>query len=157
MKAEEVFRNPIQIGMVTDDLEKTLGYFQEILGIGPFTVVDFPPEGVEDVRMHYYGKQEPFTAKFCFFNLGNIEFEVIQPISGKTIWHDWLEKHGGPGLQHIKFLLPEHDPVREYMASKGIQISQSGSSVGKNFGKVWEYFDLDDKLGFSIETMNEII
>ena len=38
MKAEEVFRNPIQIGMVTDDLEKTLSDFQEILGIGPFTL-----------------------------------------------------------------------------------------------------------------------
>ena len=43
------------------------------------------------------------------------------------------------------------------MASKGIEISQSGSPVGKNLGKVWEYYDLDDKLGFSIETMNEII
>ena len=63
----------------------------------------------------------------------------------------------GPGLHHIKFSVPEHDPIREYMKSKGVTISQSGASVGKNKGKVWEYYDLEEQLGFSIETMNEII
>lgn len=156
MKPEEIFRNPIQIGMVTDDLDSTLGYFRDILGIGPFTVVDFPPEGAETPMMRYYGEDAPFTAKFCFFNLGNIEIEVIQPLTGKTIWREHLDRHG-PGLHHIKFSFPEHDPVRKYMASKGIKISQQGASVGKNLGKVWEYYDLEDKLGFSIETMNEKI
>ncbi len=156
MKPEETFRNPIQIGMVTDDLEGTLKTFQEILGIGPFNVVEFPPEGAQTPMMRYYGQDAPFTAKFCFFNLGSIEFEVIQPLTGKTIWRTFLDEKG-PGLHHIKFSIPEHDPVREYFKSKNVKISQSGASVGKNLGKVWEYYDLEDTLGFSIETMNEII
>ena len=150
------FRNPIQIGMVVRDLETTLKNLEEILGIGPFRVLEFPPEGEENVKMMYRGKDAPFRAKFCFFDLGNIEIEVIQPLEGETIWDDFLEKKG-PGLHHIKFLLPTHGPTREYMNEKGIEISQMGASVGKNAGKEWVYYDTEDLVGFAIETMNEIV
>ncbi len=152
---KDVFKNPIQIGMVVEDLEGALRNFEEILGIGPFTIVDFPPGG-EDVKMMYKGKPEPFTAKFCFFNLGNIEIEVIQPLTGKTIWRDFLDEKG-PGLHHIKFSVPEHEPAKTYLEGKDLSISQMGASVGKNLGKEWVYYDTEDKVGFAIELMNEIV
>ena len=49
---ESVFRNPIQIGLVVRDLDKTLENLQNILGMGPFNVVKFPPEGEENVKMN---------------------------------------------------------------------------------------------------------
>ena len=156
MKKEEIFRNPIQIGMVVEDLDATLKYFEEILGIGPFKVVPFPPEDSGDLMMKYHGEDSEFTANFCFCDLGNIEIEVIQPLTGKSIWRDFLDEKG-PGLHHIKFSVPRHDEVRKHFAEKNVKISQCGSSVGKNAGKVWEYYDLEKILGFSIETMNEII
>lgn len=153
---ESVFRNPIQIGLVVKDLDKTLENLQNILGMGPFNIVKFPPEGVEDVKMMYKGEQSDFTAHFCFLDLGNIEIEVIQPLTGKTIWHDFLEEKG-PGLHHIKFMLPTHKPTEEFMAEKGIVINQMGASVGKNLGKEWVYYDTWDTCGFYIETMNSIV
>jgi methylmalonyl-CoA/ethylmalonyl-CoA epimerase len=153
---KQTFRNPIQIGLIVDDLDNVLAVLEETFGIGPFRIVDFPPEGNEDVVMKYKGEDAGFTAKFCFFDLGNIEFEVIQPLTGDTIWRDFLDTHG-PGIHHIKFSVPEHGPSRAYLESKGFEIEQMGSSVGKNAGKEWVFYNTSDAIGFSIETMNEIV
>jgi methylmalonyl-CoA/ethylmalonyl-CoA epimerase len=156
MKPDQVFRNPIQIGLIVEDLDKTLENLQNIFGIGPFRVVDFPPEGHENIMRKYHGKDADFTAKFCFFNLGNIELEIIQPLSGESIWRDFINKNG-PGLHHIKFSIPEHEAVHQYFAENEIGISQMGASVGKNAGKTWVFYDTEDKIGFAIELMNEIV
>ena len=52
----ETFRNPIQIGLLVDDLEKVMQNLEEIFGIGPFRIVDFPPPGYEDVMPNIKGK-----------------------------------------------------------------------------------------------------
>lgn len=152
---KKTFRNPIQIGLIVDDLEGTMEVLEKTFGIGPFRIVDFPPPG-EDVVMKYKGEDAAFTAKFCFFDLGNIEFEIIQPLTGKTVWRDFLDTHG-PGLHHIKFSVPEHGPSRSYLESQGFEIEQMGSSVGKNAGKEWVFYNTLESIGFAIETMNEIV
>jgi methylmalonyl-CoA/ethylmalonyl-CoA epimerase len=151
----EIFRRPIQIGMVVDDLETAMKKLENILGIGPFRVVDFPPTGNDDIMMKYKGQDKKFTAKFCFFDLGNTELEIIQPLTGRSIWRDHIDKHG-PGLHHIKFSVPEHEPVKDHFDKQGIEISQMGASVGKNTGKTRVFYDTDDKVGFAVEVMNEI-
>lgn len=153
---KQYFRNPIQIGLLVDDLEGTMDKLEKIFGIGPFRIVDFPPEGEKNVKMQYRGKDSKFRAKFCFFDLGNIELEIIQPLEGESIWRDFIDKRG-PGLHHIKFSVPTHQGVVEYLLGQGIEISQIGSAVGKNAGKEWMYFDTHDLIGFDIETMNEIV
>lgn len=155
-KPQETFRHPIQIGMLVDDLEPVLQRLEEIFGIGPFRIVDFPPEGHEDVAREYQGKPADFAGRFCFFDLGNIELEVIQPTRGKSAWRDWLDEHG-PGLHHIKFSVPTHAPSRAYLAENGIDILQKGASVGKNAGKEWVFYDTEELIGFTIETMNEVV
>ena len=153
---KETFRNPIQIGMLVNDLETTLERLEKIFGIGPFRIVDFPPEGYDDVPREYKGVPGDFAGRFCFFDWGNIEFEVIQPTHGTSAWSDWLDEHG-PGLHHIKFSVPTHALSREYLAENGIDILQKGASVGKNAGKEWVFYDTEDLIGFTIETMNEIV
>jgi methylmalonyl-CoA/ethylmalonyl-CoA epimerase len=151
-----VFLRPIQIGLIVKDLDRTLENLQKIFGIGPFRIVDFPPEGHEDIKRVYKGENADFTAKFCFFDLGNIELEIIQPLSGKSIWQDFIDEKG-PGLHHIKFNVPEHGPVSTYLEGNGIGITQMGGAVGKNAGKEWVFYDTEEKIGFAIETINEII
>ena len=153
---KETFRKPIQIGLLVDDLEKVLKNLEDIFGIGPFRIVEFSPPGHEDIMRKYKGENADFTAKFCFVDLGNIEFEIIQPISENNIWRDFIDKHG-PGLHHIKFTVPKYGTSKEYLESQGFEISQMGASVGKNTGKEWIFYDTEDAIGFAIETMNEIV
>ena len=84
-----LFRNVVQVGMVVSDLDQTLEKFQSLLGIRPFRTVEYPPVGEEGCPREYRGKSGDFTARFCFFNLGGIELEVIQPLTGDSIWSDF--------------------------------------------------------------------
>lgn len=153
---KDLFRHMIQVGLVVSDLENTLDNFEKLLGIGPFRIVDYPPVDEPDCLRMYQGNPSDFTAKFCFFDFGNIELEIIQPLSGSSIWLDFLNEHG-PGIHHLKFSMDHQQPARQHFEANGFQCVQEGAAVGKNKGKVWSYFDLQDKLPFCVEIMNEVI
>lgn len=153
---KRVFKNPIQVGILVDDLDAYLKNLEEILGMGPWRIAEFPPAGNEDLYREYHGEPSDFKAKFCFYHLGNIELEIIQPLEGKNIWRDWIDEHG-QGIHHIKFLVPEHTESRKYLNSKGIDVYQWGASVGINAGKEWVFYDTYDRFGFDLEIMNKIV
>lgn len=153
---EEKFRNPIQIGIIVSDLDATIRNFKKILEIEPRAIAEFPPLDSPDVEQYYNGEPGNSKGKFCFFDFGNIEIEVIMPISGKSIWQDFLDTHG-PGLHHIKFSVGTHKESKAFMGDIGFSISQMGAAVGRNTGKEWLYYNTYDKLGFDLEVMNEII
>lgn len=159
MKADpkKIFRNPIQIGLICRDLDTTLENFRKILGMEEWRIAPFPPEGHEDVTRVYHEEKEDFTAKFCFFDLGNIEFEIIQPLTGKSVWFDYLDRTpNGLGLHHIKFMADRNEPVKEYFDSIGIPRVTYGEGVGPNAGRTWTFYDTFEKLGFDIEVINRI-
>lgn len=105
LNPKDYFKNPIQIGVLVDDLESYLKKLESVFGIGPFRIAEYPPEGTAPFR-EYRGKEGNFIAKFCFYHLGNIELELIQPISGDNIWREHIDKHG-QGIHHLKFLVPD--------------------------------------------------
>lgn len=154
---KEVFCNPIQIGIICRDLETTLKNFEQILGMGDFRVAQFPPEGSGDVTRVYHEKEGDFTGKFCFFNWGNIELEIIQPISGNSVWFDYLSRTpNGLGIHHIKFMTEHQEPVKEYFDSIGVERVLYGEGVGPNSGRIFAFYDTFEKLGFDVEILNSV-
>ncbi|MFI3174308.1 MAG: VOC family protein [Bacillota bacterium] len=153
VNAKETFKDPIQIGILVKDLDSYLKKLDEVFGMGPFRIAEYPPQGATPYR-EYRGKDGNFTAKFCFYHLGNIELELIQPLSGDNIWSDHIEKHG-EGLHHLKFLVPEHEPVQKYLNENGYVISQQGQGVGPNAHRVWTFYETYQDIGFDLEIMND--
>lgn len=157
MEQTQVFKNPVQIGIIVRDLEQALENFRNILGMDQWRIADFPPEGGEKVMREHHGEEEAFTAKFCFYDWGNIELEIIQPLTGKSVWFDYLEKTpNGIGLHHIKFMVDHHGPVNSYFKEKGIPVVTCGEGVGPNAGRIWTFYDTFEKLGFDVEVINQI-
>lgn len=158
MDPTTVFHNPIQIGIIVKDLDELLKNLEEILGVKDFRIASFPPEGCENVTREYHGKQGTFTGKFCFFDWGNIELELIQPISGDSVWFDYLEKTpNGKGIHHIKFMTDHHEPVIEHFAKLEIPCVTKGEGVGPNTGRIWSFYDTFEQLGFDVEVLNRIV
>lgn len=155
---ETLFRNVVQVGMVVSDLDQTLEKFQSLLGIRPFRTVEYPPVGEEGCLREYRGKSGDFTARFCFFNLGGIELEVIQPLTGDSIWSDFLRDHG-PGLHHLKFPVDRLEPARRQLEENGFRCVQQGAAAGPNKGRMWVYYEHEPQkdLPLCIEIMNEVI
>lgn len=150
----DIFTAPIQVGVLVKDLEAYLQKLEQIFGIGPFRIAEYPPADELPFR-EYHGKEGNFTAKFCFYELGNIQLELIQPLEGENIWQDFIDTHG-PGIHHLKFMVPEHDNVHRYLQENGYEISQQGAAVGPNKGRVWAFYPTYDEIGFDVELMNEI-
>jgi methylmalonyl-CoA/ethylmalonyl-CoA epimerase len=150
---KEMFNKFVQIGVVVADLEQSIHHLTEIFGIGPFRVIDWPPEGRTDIQKFYYGQPGNFSARMAFTELGSVELELIQPLDGESIWADFLREHGG-GIHHLRFNVDALEPVQDYLAQNGIVPAQHGSGIRP--GTTWMNFASEEKVGFVIEVMKTL-
>jgi len=143
------FKQAIQVGAVVQNLELSIKTLSSVFGIGPFRVVECPPIGR---RNHQFlnGKPARFRTRQAFADLGSVELELIQPLSGNTIWQQFLRKRG-PGIHHIRFNVPNHQVVSDYLRQKGFQKTQEGAGIRP--GSYWINYDTERLVGFVIEIM----
>lgn len=149
----EQFKKCVQIGAVIRDVDHTIQVLTEVFGLGPWRVVDWPPPDRTDIEEYYYGKRVTFKARKAFADMGGVELELIQPIEGESIYTDFLREHG-EGLHHIRFNVPEIEPVFAYLGQNEIQVSQMGS--GLRPGTFWANFDTEKLVGFTLEVMKAL-
>lgn len=141
-----------QICVLVDDVEKYMQQYWELFRIGPWDVRHFTNESVRDFKLG--GKA--FTGEFDFICavtwIGDIEFEIIQPVKGPTIYQDSLNRHGN-ALHHFKIVLPDDDELAAYVAeleAKGLKVTQTGWIDND----VHYYLDSEERLGMVVEMGN---
>lgn len=104
-------RNYRQIALVVRDVEKTMQYWWNVMGIGPWDVRHFTPERVREFHVDDKPIDEDFDFICAGCWVGDIEFELIQPIKGPNIYWRHLEIKG-EGLHHIKDVMPDDEIPR---------------------------------------------
>jgi catechol 2,3-dioxygenase-like lactoylglutathione lyase family enzyme len=86
-----------QIAVVVRDMEAALKTYTETLGWGPWSVFDYKPPLLHDTRVN----GEPVGTDDRRRGVGGrLGFELIQPVSGPSIYQEFLDSHG-EGVQHI--------------------------------------------------------
>ena len=130
-----------QVGMVVHDMDRTMQYFTETLGLGPFVV---PEVTYHDKQ--YCGKLVDSTWKMGFCSLGTVELEIIEPCTGPTVYHDFL-KEKGPGIHHIGFDVPNMDEILCQCQQMGIDVIQMGRTQTGGFA----YLDTEKIGGVTLE------
>ncbi len=130
-----------QVGIVIKDMDETIDYYENVLGLDTFV----RPE-ITYLEKYYYG--DPVDSEWImgFSSLGSVELELIQPITGPTIYHDFL-KEKGEGLHHLGF---DVDDIKEKIAlckKLGIEIIQGGKGATSQF----EYLDTEKTGGVIFE------
>ena len=93
-----------QICWVIPDIYASIKFLSSALGITGFP----KPEHVraQDLNMTYHGEvvaAEWLTAQT--YNGGSF-LELVQPVSGQSMFHDYLGKYPAGGIQHNAFRLP---------------------------------------------------
>lgn len=139
--------NVVEIAMVTRDHKRTMAGLTK-LGIGPWRVYTFGPENTQNQT--YRGKPAEFRLKVCFAQSGNTVWELMEPISGPTIFAEYLEKYG-EGIQHVAYdfnNIPFEDRIAE-MERRGFRVAQSGSWLGTNH---FAFFETEEETGTCFET-----
>src|SRR6185312_12455219 len=77
----------VQTAWVTDDLAQTESYLSDHFGAGHWTRFEgivFGPDTCE-----YRGRPAEFAADISLTYLGEMQLELIQPLTGESIYHDF--------------------------------------------------------------------
>ena len=147
MEKKNLFTNLSQVGFIVKDMDKTIAAMKRVFGVMPDVVNNVNPENKK-----YHGKDGDFDAILALYNFANVQLELIQPVSGESIWQEHLDQHG-EGLHHIRFTVENQKEAIAYMAAKGIFPSQQGDSLTPNVQ--WDYFDTESELGFIVEILSK--
>jgi hypothetical protein len=143
-------RNVLQIGLVTRDYRRAIAGFLQ-LGIGPWRVYTLGPDTVAD--MTYRGKPSPHAMKICLATTGALEWEIIQPVQGPTIYDEFLDRRG-EGVQHIAVDCAGASWAEKVarFAAQGFRVVQSGSWLGR---MPYAYFATESATGTVFEIWDE--
>lgn len=140
--------NHAQIAWVVKDIETTLRFFQDGLGI-KFSKVD--TIRVKEFGATYYGKPSNAESLVAMAYSGGTFIELIQPVSGKSIFQDYIDKNPAGGIQHVAYSLPvaKLDRVISEFADKGFPVI---SSFDHPIAKI-VFFDTRKEIGIMTEIM----
>ncbi|GAP06498.1 methylmalonyl-CoA epimerase [Anaerolinea thermolimosa] len=135
-----------QIGIVVHDIEKYIDAYCSILGL-PRPQVILTDE-YEKARTIYQGKPTYARAKLAFFDMGQVQIELIEPVDGPSTWKEFLENNG-EGVHHIAFQIKDTPDVVTYLENKGIPMVQQGYYTGG----MYSYLDASSQLGVILELL----
>jgi hypothetical protein len=107
-----------QIAWVTGDIDATEKFLSRMNDI------HFAPE---DCTLR--GEPADFTIHVSIVYVGDMQLEVIQPVSGTSIYSEFLAKNG-PGLHHVCFDVEDMTEALAGVAELGLTVHQQGSMMG---------------------------
>ena len=137
----------MEICIVTEDHRRTMAGLVR-LGIGPFRVYTFDDETL--AAPAYRGERSPFSLIVCFANNNGLTWEVMQPLSGRTIMREHLDRHG-EGIHHVAFDCdgaPWDDRIAAFR-ERGFGVTQSGRWLDQNR---FSFFDTEAATTTCFET-----
>ncbi len=103
-------------------------------------------------EMEYRGAPTSFAAIVALCSLGPMTYEVIQPLSGPSIWADHLQAHGD-SVHHLGYYVDDIDEAVAAMAAKGYEVVQSGRGFGADGDGAFAYFDTTAAFGCYMESI----
>ena len=123
-----------QVGIVVSDAEKACQNYWELLGIGPWTLIDFMAPSTTCDIFHGIptGEGFEFKVKAAIAEFNGLEIELLEPVYGPSTHMDFLKTHG-QGVHHISLhIVKDHDDIVENMAKKGVEVEMAGVMGGSS-------------------------
>ena len=96
-----------QVAWVVKDIKTAESFFRQTLGITNFIKVE--NMRAQEFEGTYYGQTADFEWHVYIAYSGGAFIELIQPVSGRSIFQDYLEKNPAGGVQHVAYSIPVAD------------------------------------------------
>lgn len=138
-----------QIGWVVPDIYAAVEFLGNTLGIAGFP----EPEYVraQDLNMTYYGEIVAADWLTSQTYNGGTFIELVQPLTGQSMFHDYLTRYPAGGTQHMAFRLPVADfnRITAELQEQGYKmISEVDHPIAR-----MAFFDTYQKIGVVTEIM----
>ncbi|HEY9196322.1 MAG TPA: VOC family protein [Mucilaginibacter sp.] len=138
-----------QIGWVVPDIHAAVKFLSGALGIAGFP----EPEHVraQDLAMSYKGKVVDAEWLTTQTYNGGTFIELVQPLAGQSMFHDYLAKYPAGGTQHLAFRLPisDFERITNKLREQGYAVI---SEVDHPIARM-AFFDTYQTLGVATEIM----
>jgi methylmalonyl-CoA/ethylmalonyl-CoA epimerase len=139
-----------QVAIVVADLRETMSKYHRMMGWAPWSVYEYGPPLLHHTMVR--GKPVAYTMLGAEVHCDPIDFEILQPLEGPSIYREFLAKRG-EGLHHVAVVNPA-DKVEKALADfkrDGIEVLMSG-----RYGDDIEfyYMDTDPVLKMVVETVS---
>lgn len=139
----DLWSRTYQIGVVVRDIERAAAFYER-LGIGPFSE---GPSAHTLVRKIYGADAPDVAVKGLIAQMGDVEFELLQPVAGKGIQAEFLERHG-EGVVHLCAYTDDIDGDIADLTALGHEVISYGEvSDGGRFA----YFETREVGGLVLE------
>ncbi len=114
-----------QIAWVVKDIHAAEKFFTEVVGVPGF--VKMENLQAKELGGTHYGKPADYIFHLYLASSGDSMLELIQPVSGQSIFQDYLDTHPEGGVQHIAYMVDETemDIAVSELTSKGYPIITS--------------------------------
>jgi len=138
-----------QLGIVVKNLEEVMKNYWNILGIGPWDILELVPPALH--HQTYHGKPSDFMIRVVFAPAGQAQLGLLQPVSGDNIYSDFIAKHG-EGLHHLRFTVDDINETTKIMNNEGFSTLMSGKvsdggfayyDTGHALKCIWEAFQIN--------------
>ncbi len=106
-----------QLGFVVEDVDKTVKSYYALFGIGDWKIYTYGKPLLS--FMNYRGKPVDYKARIALSYLGETRIELIQNLEGKTVYTEFIDKHGY-GLQHLGIYVADIETALREARSAGV-------------------------------------
>jgi methylmalonyl-CoA/ethylmalonyl-CoA epimerase len=138
-----------QIAWVVKDITVSEPFFREAMGIGNFSRAE--TIRLAEFQSTYYGEPCDGESLVSMAYSGGTFIELIQPVSGRSIFQDYIDQHPMGGIHHIAYSVPAADlgMVISEMANKTLPVV---TSVNHPIAQI-VFFDTRNEIGVFTEVM----
>jgi len=143
MEGTKFFKQIDQIGIVTSNIERTVKFYEEILGIPPFFIIDR-----KDQEAIYNGEKIKFSTKTATARFGPIQVEINEIYQGETPHTDWIRRRG-EGFHHFGYFVDNIEVSLKKVEKFNIKSFFSGTVTG--IGIKFAYLDTESIFGYIFE------
>jgi methylmalonyl-CoA/ethylmalonyl-CoA epimerase len=139
-----------QVAIVAKDLRKTMEAYTNIFGWKPWSVYEHKPPILHHQTLR--GKPVNYSMIGAEVHCNPIDFEILQPLEGPSIYKEFLEEKG-EGLHHISVVNTAEnvEQALEDFKKHGVDVVMSGR-LGE--GIRFYYMDTDPVLKMTAETVS---
>ena len=127
----------MQVAFVVHDLDDAVRHWSDGLDIGPWTAYRLDPSRIREMR--YHDRDVAFSFLHALAWQGKLQFELVQPLDGPSIFADHLEQHG-EGFHHIGKVVDDHAAAVVDALARGFTPLQSARGQGAEGDGAFAYF-----------------
>jgi hypothetical protein len=126
-----------QCAIVVHDLDEAVRRWHRELAIGPWTAYRLAAPALKGMRFH--GEEADFALRHALAWQGELQFELVQPLRGPSIFAEHLQAHG-EGLHHVGRYVSDHPAAVASALEAGWVELQAARGFGAEGDGAFAYF-----------------